>query len=178
MNMIIGKKQIVMASLVAVLGLAVFVNWYYSGESADSDSLAVDASQSIESSSVEGTSEDQNAAADPSEYFANAKLTRSAARDEAVETLQAVIASCDQSSEAAKTAVQELSSLNAVILLETDIESLVTAKVGGECICNIKEGGIEVIVPKDNLDETSVLAISDIIHSSCGTVENIRITGA
>ena len=178
MNMIIGKKQIVMASLVAALGLAVFANWFYAD---NEQQLLQDGSEVIENVSdnedtelVGGGVSEQNS----QEYFAAAKLSRTTARDEAVETLQNVIDTCDASSEAAVAAVLALTELNETILLENDVESLVIAKLGGECICSIDDSGVEVIVDGEKLNDDTVLVISDIVYANCGTIENIRITGA
>ncbi len=168
-----------MATLVAALGLAVFVNWYYNGN----DNLLDDANVPVNETSQQeilGAAEyvDNTAEQSADEYFAAAKLDRTTARDEAVETLQTVIDSCDPSSEAALAAVLELSALNSSILLENEVESLITAKVNSNCICKIDETAVEIVVEEDILNDDSVLAISDIIYSNCENVENIRITGA
>ncbi|MBQ3087209.1 MAG: SpoIIIAH-like family protein [Clostridia bacterium] len=179
MNMIIGKKQIVMASLVAALGLAVFVNWYYAGNEDVLDGNSLQASVEEGGSQVlDVAGQAQDETPDAQEYFSSAKLNRATARDSAIENLQSVIDTCDASSDAAVTAVLELSELNATILTENEVESLITAKTGSECICNINEDDVEVIVYQDALNDDSVLAISDIIYANCGDVENIRITGA
>ncbi len=179
MNMIIGKKQIVMATMVAALGLAVFVNWYYSGNESmiDGDNLPANETSQQE---VLGAAEyvDNTAEKSAEEYFAAAKLDRTTARDEAVETLQTVIDSCDPSSEAAVAAVLELSALNSSILLENEVESLITAKISSDCICKIDESAVEIIVEDEMLNDESVLSISDIVYANCDNVENIRITGA
>ncbi len=179
MNLIIGKKQIVMATLVAALGLAVFVNWYYTGNDSMLDGEKVSANESSQQE-IQGVAEfvDNTAELNADEYFAAAKLDRTTARDEAVETLQTVIDSCDPSSEAAVAAVLELSALNSSILLENEVESLITAKVNSNCICKIEETAIEIIVEDEILNDESVLAISDIVYANCENVENIRITGA
>ncbi|MBQ3519604.1 MAG: SpoIIIAH-like family protein [Clostridia bacterium] len=179
MNMIIGKKQIVMASLVAALGLAVFVNWYYTGNENLLDTENLPANETSQQE-ILGAAEyvDNTAEQSADEYFAAAKLDRTTARDEAVETLQTVIDSCDPSSEAAVAAVLELSALNSSILLENEVESLITAKVNSNCICKIDEKAVEIVVEEEILNDESVLAISDIVYANCENVENIRITGA
>ncbi len=175
MNMIIGKKQIIMAALVAALGLGVFANWYYVGLDGKESEQAVAVDESVMNET--DNNEIQNAAK-TEEYFESAKLKKMTARDEAVETLQTVIDACDSSSDAAINAVEELNNLNTCFLLETDIENLVSASIGGECLCTIDQNGIEVIVADDLLSDETVLVISDIINTNCGNVENIRITGA
>lgn len=179
MNLLIGKKQIIAASLVAALGLAVFVNWYYTNndEILNGKELTVDETTDSE---ILGAAEYVNNSNSQSvdDYFANAKLNRTNARDEALETLQTVIDTCDASSEAAVAAVLELSELNSAILLENEVESLVTAKLNTDCLCSIDSNGVEIVVSKDILNDESVLSISDIIYANCNDVENIRITGA
>ena len=179
MNLLIGKKQIIAASMVAALGLAVFVNWYYTG---NDNNLNGEELQAAEASDAEmlGAAEyvDNDLSQSTEEYFASAKLNRTTARDEALESLQTVIDTCDASSEAAVAAVLELSELNSVILLENEVESLVTAKVNSECFCSIDANGVEIVVSEDVLSDENILSISDIIYANCNDVENIRITGA
>ncbi len=179
MNMIIGKKQIVMAALVAALGLAVFANWYYVGANENGKDLTVAVNEKLSKdviSSANAVEEIDNDV--QNEYFETARLNRLNARDEAVETLQNILDTCDSESEAAINAAKELSNINTGMMLETDIENLITAKIGSDCICTIETNGIEVVIEEALLDDDAVLAISDIISSNCGTVENIRITGA
>ena len=47
--------------------------------------------------------------------------------------------------------------------IQDSIESIVKAKGFSECLCYISEQGVSVIVPKSQLDDTSVLIIDDAV---------------
>lgn len=89
MNMIIGKKQIILASLVVGLGLAVYVNYQF----AQADGMLTATSAVEESDKNYGDaqlvdSKDPSVDSDGEAYFAEAKVTRQRSRDESVETLK------------------------------------------------------------------------------------------
>ncbi|MBR3596819.1 MAG: SpoIIIAH-like family protein [Clostridia bacterium] len=179
MHVLLGKKQIVLAALVVALGLAVFVNWYYTdsgaelfpeGSVSDEDKTPADSSNG-EAEYVGNTEE--------SEYFASVRLTRDSAHASALEELQAVIANAPEEGEAAQNTASAIEQLSNVIKMETDIESLVTGKTGNECVAVISEKTVEVLVPTSALSDSNVLTISDVINEVCGNkFENIKISGA
>lgn len=176
MHILLGKRQLVLAGLVVILGLAVFANWYLSNNGAPI---------SPEGAAQAGSPADADGAAsfvsagDTAEYFSDAKLKRETSLSAALEQLEAVMASADASAEDVQTVRERIASLTAAAKMETDIESLVAAQTGSECVAVAGEDTIEVIVPKETLSDTSVLLISDIIRSVCGTkFENIRIAAA
>ena len=47
--------------------------------------------------------------------------------------------------------------------IQDSIESIVKAKGFSECLCYISDQGVSVIVPKSQLDDTSVLIIDDAV---------------
>ena len=63
--------------------------------------------------------------------------------------------------------------------METDIENLVAAAVGGECIAVVSDNAVDVVVGEDRLDDASVLRIHEIVSEVCGnSYENVRISAA
>lgn len=177
MHVLLGKKQIVLAALVAALGLAVFVNWYYSGtqteifpEGSAENGISADAPDG-EAQYVSG--------GDDGEYFASVKLQRDTAHAETIDELQAVLTSAGEGSEAAVSTAKAIETISNVIKMETDIESLVSGKTGSECVAVISENSVEVVVPTASLNDSNVLTISDVVNEVCnGKYENIKISGA
>ena len=84
-------------------------------------------------------------------YFASAKLRRSSAHDEASETLNKVIKDSSSDASAVKEATEALKALSNAIKLEGDIEALIKAKTGGDCVVIINNNSAEVIVAKGAL---------------------------
>ena len=175
MHVLIGKKQIVIAVLLVALGLAVFVNWYYS----DGTRLFPgSASGKTEQAQDDGAAQYVNGLSDE-EYFATVRMNRDNARGEALEELQAVLSQAVEDSEAAETSARAIERMSAEVKMESDIESLVTGRIGTECVAVISDNSVDVVVAKSALNDNNVLAISDVVSQVCGgAYENIRVSAA
>lgn len=176
MHLLLGKKQIVLAALVAALGLAVFVNWYYTGTDTTLYPEGQQSDSGMSSDIPDGHAQ-LVGNTDDEEYFASVKLTRDSARADALDELQAVLTSAGTEADtaAASKAIEELS---AVIKMEADIENLVCGKTGSECVAVISENSVDVVVPTAALSDMNVLTISDVVNEVCaGKYENIKISG-
>ncbi len=183
--MIIKKRQIVTATLVLALGSAVFINWYYTRPESELANAGTSV-EAIEESGgnlgdaqyVNATTTAQNTAVSSSkdEFFAAAKLRRTAAHDEAAEVLNDVIKDASSDAAAVKDATAALTSLSNAIKLEGDMESLIKAKIGSECVVLINNEKIEIIVGKGVLDESKITQIKEIaLNQTEIPVENITI---
>lgn len=175
MHILIGKRQILLSALVVMLGLAVFVNWYFTGT--DTELQPEGAAASDRQEDTAGKIELVNA--EESDYFASVRLQRAAARDETLEELRDVMAKSAGDSEAAVAVSAMIGDLSQIKQRETDIESLVSSTIGGECVAVISENSVEVVVSRDGLNDGTVLQISDIVDAVCGSdYENVRISTA
>ncbi len=177
MHVLLGKKQIVLAALVAALGLAVFVNWYYSGtdteifpEGSAGENVSVDAPDG--QANFVGNSDD-------GEYFSSVRLARDTAHAQALDELQVVLTNASADSDTAVQTAKAIEELSSVIKMESDIEGLVNGKTGSPCVAVISENTVEIVVPSSNLTDMNVLAISDVVNEVCGNkYENVKISGA
>lgn len=173
MHILIGKKQIVIAALVTALGLAVFVNWYYSDGTrlfpgTSSEQPAPEAS--------DGAAQYVNGLSDE-EYFASVRMNRDSARGDALEELQAVLSSAAEDSDTAENTAKAIEQMSAEAKMESDIESLVTGKIGTDCVAVISDNSVDVVVTKTALNDGNVLAISDVVSQICGEAyENVRVS--
>ncbi|MFR9176889.1 MAG: SpoIIIAH-like family protein [Acutalibacteraceae bacterium] len=183
--MVVRKRQIIAAALVLALGSAVFINWYYnrpsvksanakpSVEAVDNTGGNLGDAQLVNSS---GVSESAVATGKSSDYFASAKLRRNSAHDKASETLNKVIKDSSSDASAVKEATAALKALSNAIKLEGDIEALIKAKTGGDCVVIINNNSAEVIVAKGALNDTVILQIKEIVLKQTGfSAENITI---
>ena len=171
MHVLIGKRQILLAGLVIMLGLAVFVNWYYTsnGEPLSPEGKAGDTT--LSNGAATFTSAEEEA-----DYFASVKLERETRLSAALEELEAVRTGAEEGGETAENILAQMTALTVAAKTENDIESLVAAQLGGNCVAVVSENGVEVIVSKETLNETAVLVISDIVRSVMGDgVENVRV---
>lgn len=188
--MIIKKRQLLLATLIIALAAAVFVNWYYTRpqvEIAGVNTAETTTQPVVEEGanlgdaryviSSDAALEDAAAQAKANEYFAGAKLRRQTAHDEAAEALNDVIKDSSSSSDAVEQAGQTLDELAKAIALESDIENLISAKVGCENLVILNRGNAEIIVENGSLDDVAVIKIKEIAVEQTGyPVENISIT--
>ena len=178
MHVLLGKKQIVLAALVVALGLAVFVNWYYTDSGTQ---IFPEGSVSAEDKERTGSSSGDAqfvSAAEESEYFASVKLTRDSAHSSRLEELKAVLTSAGENNSAATDTASAIEDISNVMKMETDIESLVTGKTGSECVAVISDNSVDVMISTSALSDMNVLTISDVVNEVCnGKYENIKISG-
>lgn len=180
MHLLLGKRQLILAGLVVLLGLAVFVNWYYTGT--DKQLSPEGAANVTENAEKNGSAEYVNAEAvtqTEGDYFASVRMSRNAQRDKSTEELKAVMASAGDSTDTASKASAAIEELANTSSMETNLESLVSAATGSECVAVISEDSVNVIVTPDALNDGNVLKISDIVSDVCsGKYENVRISAA
>lgn len=186
--MIIKKRQLLLATLIIALGAAVFVNWYYTRpevESAGTSSESTTLPEAEQGANLgdaryvisnDTSLEDTAAQAKANEYFAGAKLRRQTAHDEAAEALNDIIKDDDSPSDAVEKAGNALKELTDCMTLESDIENLISAKVGCENLVILNGGNAEIIVENGSLDDVTVVQIKEIAVKHSGyPVENVTI---
>ena len=177
MNAILGKRQIVLATLVVALGMAVYLNWQFADEGAR---LAVagdiDASKNYGDAQFVDSNVTDNQISDVDVYFAEAKLSRKKSRDEAVQSIKNMLQdsalSEEQKSELAVQAAEIIKAMES----ESNIESLIKAKGFSECMVYIGDQQVNVVVKTPGLLVDEVAQIRDILLAQTHvTVDNIAI---
>ncbi|HIT17991.1 MAG TPA: SpoIIIAH-like family protein [Candidatus Fimivivens faecavium] len=160
MNMIVGKRQIVLAALVLCLSIAVYLNWQYSD--VNHDLLLTNKTEEVknygDAQYVENIDEGQSAA-----FFAEAKLTRQKSRDEAVETMKSLIESDSITSEQRTELALKTSAMATAIEQEGKIENLIKAKGFEECMVYYDTERVDVMVKTEGLEPQQVAQMKDII---------------
>ena len=196
----IGKRQLVLASLVVALGAAVYLNWVFQGEEPliATDTLTsageLGAAQlvngkegsenqssapSSEASKTPASSESVPTAAKVDEYFTEAKLSRQKARDSSVEMLQKVLTDASANDAAKKESVEQAAEIAQNIIQESNIESLIKAKGFADCVVFIQKDECSVVVRSDGLLPNEPIAIKDIIGGQAGIAyDKIKIIEA
>ncbi len=182
MGFIVKKRQLILATLIAALGVAVFVNWYYNKPQVVSNSsvgettvvtqnLSEDTSQIGEAQLVNSNS--------VSKYFTTARLNRTKAHDELRETLEEIIKDSSSSPDAVMSAEKALEEISKTIKLETDLENLISAKIGGECVVVVNDKKVQVVVNKNTLNDTVSTQILDIVATNANIFsENVTLIEA
>ena len=162
--MVIRKKQIITATLALALGAAVFVNWYYTKPEVQTNLNTQSTTRSYEDENL-GDAQYVSAttAKSSNETFSDFRLKRDSARDEAKETLNAIIKDSKSSSDSVTQATATLNAIAECIKDEADLENLISAKISGDCVVVIDDDICQVIVGKGVLTQNISLQIKDLV---------------
>ena len=160
------KKYIVFASLVLALSAAVYINWQLSGAKTPQSAKELGAASYVSATASASDDEVQQTAALSNEsksYFSAERTKRQATQDKIIDDAKEIF-NLESSSDADKSeAEKNVEELLKTFTIQDCIDSFVKAKGFSECLCYISDQGVSVIVPKSQLDDTSVLIIDDAV---------------
>lgn len=197
MSMVIKSKQILAATLVVALAAAVTVNWYYrkngvsleneankteqvSGNLGDSLYVAgtVKQEESTTSASNETTAQNETDVTkmDFEEYFSEAKLKRTNAHDQIIDSIEEILENDELTKDSEDKITVMLSDFQSDVKSEVDAENLIKAKTGSECLVTINNENCQVILEKNTLNDRLILQITEIIEKNTNiSAENLTI---
>ena len=184
-------------TLAAALVIAVYLNWQYArtGVTLEEDAVNVSAvSQETvpvtdelmtEAEAVSSANKNYGEAQlvsvannSGSKFFEEARLKRTKAHDEAMDTVQKALKSSSLSAEEKKIYTQQLTGNLEDLHAENEIETMVKAKGFADCLCFLQSGraDLTVMTSGDALTAAQVAQIRDIVLSkSSVTAQNITI---
>lgn len=172
----VWKKRAVVVAVLLFTGAAVYLNWRYTDNVADTSKVL--GQSTLVSAQEDSAGADSTSVAD--DYFATARLSRKQARDNAISMLKE--AEMDENAEQSvlNEASETLQVLAAYTVAESQIESLVTAKGYADCVTFMGVDSVSVVVSdSDGLDTTDVARIKDIvINETDYTADQIKIMEA
>lgn len=196
MSKLTKKRQILTATLAIAMASAILVNWYYNKddvkkntEAGASSSAASNLGDSVyvngttkesdkeseKSTDSSDTAEEAKSVAKSKEYFAKAQLKRTQMHDEALDKIEELLKDGKKTDEADKL----MKDYTNAVKLETDIENLITAKTGADCLAILNGDQAEIVVDADAIDELYLLQITDIVSTQSKIpAENITIIQA
>ena len=167
----IGKRNIIVACAVLLIGAVVWVNWLLFDTETDGYSGYGNGSGTVNAEGIGDGATDS--------YFATVQVSRERTRDEALEVLQSVADNAD-ADEAVKT--QALADINRLALemsAEANIETLVMAKGFEDCVAVINGDGATVVVKtsEETLLPNQIAQINEIVYEQAQIKPvNIKIT--
>jgi stage III sporulation protein AH len=163
-------RSVVVILAVAVIGLAVYLNYRWFYDPVDSIGYGDGNMQDNFDDSQSADAGAQN------DYFASAALTRQQSRDEAIDVLELVAASEDADAETKAAAQAKISKIATDIQNEANIETLVKAKGFEECVAVISDNAVSVIVKSESLQAKDTAQILAIVYETTGvSPENVSI---
>ena len=198
------KRGAVYGVIGLMLCVAVYLNWSYfqspseltvAAQSDEDTDESVETSEHVygEVTSVnadaktEKTADEEKTSSKRAEstetegFFADARLKKQAARDEALSLLKDTLSSGDASESAKEEATQKISAIASNSVKETKIENLIVGKGFSDAVVMMEEGSVTASVAGSNgaLTETDVAKIADIIVGETGAdLTTIRINDA
>ena len=160
----IGKRNIIIACAVLLIGVAVLMNFIlFSGSNQDGGYDGYDQpSGNISNNAGENDATDVNA------YFSATQVSRQRARDEALEVLQAVVENVDATEAMKNEALAEIAVIADEIQKEANIESLITAKGFEACVAVINNDTASIVVKADDLQPAQIAQINAIVYEQAG----------
>lgn len=177
LNVIIGKKQILIASLTVLLGAAAAVNFAVSSNRkkeslADSSQVAANYGEAAYVSDKSSS----GAASGSDAYFAKARLDKQQSRDEAAEVLAGMYQGGDMTQGELETVETNAQALSGIIESENKIETLLKAQGFDDALCYLSANGANIIVKTDGLDAAGAAKIKSTLLSEVDVAgDNITI---
>ena len=176
------KKHIISAALVLALGAAVYVNWQFGGAPKAATKQLGEASYVNATVSTATADESvQTAALSRGEesFFAAERVKRQSTQDKVLDEAEKVLNLADTSEEEKSEAQKSVAQMLKNFTVQDSIESIVRAKGFSDCLCQISDEGVTVIVPERQLNDTAALMIDDAVTAHYSVdYDRISIIGA
>lgn len=175
-SLIIGKKQIILACLTLMLGTAVYVNYVLADGNAENEMLSYDGESENygDTKFVNGSEEAKNVSVD--DWFAQARIDRTASRDTSVQELQMMLGGGDLTEDEMVSKALQAVELSRMGESETTIETLIKSKGFEDCIVYLETDSATVVVKSAGLTDADAAAIKEIILGEVSVPSaNIRI---
>ncbi len=172
LNFLIRKRQLILAGLVVILGVAVYLNWEFSKN---------DINSSLTDDKVYGETQetliDVNETTDA--YFVEARLNRQKTRDETLESVQTMLESDNLTDSQRSEITAKAAQIAELTGQENAIEELIKAKGFRECVAFIDGENASVVVSSNGLTEQEAAQIFEIVAKKTKiNSENINIVEA
>lgn len=177
----VWKKRAVVASVLLLVGAAVYMNWRYTDSVDRSGEKLLGQSTMVSAQEEPAAQGDAAAAVSEEDYFATARLSRKQARDSAIRMLREAESDENAEQSVLNEASETLQVLASYTVAEAQIENLVTAKGYRDCVVFMGAESVSVVVapPEGGLTVTDVARIKDIvINESDYTPQQIKIMEA
>ena len=167
----IGKRNLIIACAVLLIGAAVWLNFIlFSGGTQDEGYNGYDQPSGNISDSLNNSQDNAD-----NSYFSATLVSRQKARDEALEVLQSVVDNVEASETVKNEALAGISAIADEIQKEANIESLITAKGFEKCVAVLNGEKASIIVSADSLQPAQIAQINAIVYEQAG-IEPTSVT--
>ncbi len=174
-----GKRNLIIACAVVLIGGAVWLNWLFFSNADDGYDYTGNTGMSGELDNSKNPTSGGNtdvSNTDTDSYFTTAQVSRQRARDEALEVLNAVIENANATEQVKAEAVAEITKISLEMEQEADIESLLISKGFEKCVAVINGETASIVVKcSETLTPAQLAQINASVYEVAG-IEPINIT--
>lgn len=175
LNLIIGRKQIVIASLTVLLGAAVAVNFAV-GSAKKKPATSTSGTQVSASANYGDAAFVSDDMSDSAAYFAKARLDKQQSRDEAAQVLAGMYQGGDMTKDELTVVQTNAKLLSDRMTSETKIETMLKAQGFSDALCYLSDSGANIIVKTNGLDAAGAAKIKNALLSEVEVAsDNITI---
>lgn len=174
-----GKRNLIIACAVVLIGGAVWLNWLFFSNNNDGYDYTGNTGMSGKLDNSKNPTSGGNtdvSNTDTDSYFATAQVSRQRARDEALEVLNAVIENANATEQVKAEAVAEITKISLEMEQEADIESLLVSKGFEKCVAVINGDTASIVVKcSETLTPAQLAQINASVYEVSG-IEPVNIT--
>lgn len=167
MFMVFKKKQMIIATLIIMLGIAGYLNYKYDNTSESKDVLSID-DESGENDIGEVEMVNGNVGEKVSEteedFFASQRFEREKSRAKTKDDLEKIISNPSISADAKKTAEDKLNSISEAAQLENTAESIIKSKGFEDAVVFINNDAVNVTIKTTGLSSSDTAKIIDAVY--------------
>ncbi len=182
----IGRRNMVIAGAVVLIGAAVAVNWIFFSGTDQGDGYKYDASAGMSTNygttlttTEVGDETSKPTSGEPDDvdsYFSSVEVSRQRARDEALEVLNAVVENDKATEDVKAEAMKEIQTIAKEMSQESNIESILMSKGFAQCIAVISGDSANIVVRNEGKLQSAQLAqINAVVYEQAG-IEPLNIT--
>ncbi len=169
------KRQLILASLIAALGTAVYLNWQFTGDKNFQVSNMLQSTEELgearyvnnsdfsDKDSSSSSSSQQSVSDKTKKYFAEAQISRQKAHEYSEEKLKNLLSMPNVNPETKEKINKSIDSISKTATEESNIENLIKSKGFSECVVFIENDECNVVVNPGSVSENSAIIIRDIV---------------
>lgn len=177
LNLIIGKKQIIIVGLTLILGVAIYINYLVGTNMANASkevptvkdsnvqSIGNYGEQQFVSDNDNNTNAQNMSVSDTDQYFAQARLDKEQSRAQAVETLRTIYGGGDSTDTELAVMAENAANLSSYIESESKIENVLKAQGFEDVLCYLSDSGANIIVKTEGLSSAEAAQIKNALLS-------------
>lgn len=185
-NLVVGKRQIVIASLLVTLSVAAFLNWQFA--TGDQAVTVMDVSEKTKKDEEESSSSNYGEAelvskntdkkTNEKNLLQQARLDRATSMEDAIDNTNNILKNQNLTEAERNKAIEQSLQLTKKKNKQEAIESQIKTKnVVNDCISYIDDNRVNVIVETDNLTDEKVAQIKDsVVSVTNAPASNIVVT--